>query len=122
MADEIDGGRGKELIDHERDSIHKGHLRMAILRILIEEDRKGLDIIRRLEKVTDGEWKPSPGSVYPVLQELEEAYLISGRTEGRSIVYSITDDGRLAMTILCKDIRKHRAFLDWMIEIGEPDC
>lgn len=122
MADEIDGGRGKELIDHERGSIHKGHLRIAMLRILIEEDRKGLDIIRRLEKVTDGEWKPSPGSVYPVLQELEEAYLISGRTEGRSIVYSITDDGRLAMTILCKDIRKHRAFLDWMIEIGEPDC
>ena len=122
MKGNITEASSRKLIDQERSSIHKGHLRISILRILFEGDRKGLDIIRRLEEVTDGAWKPSPGSVYPVLQELEEADLISGRIDGRSIMYSITRDGKLAMSILCTDIRRHRMFMDWLIEIGDSGC
>ena len=50
--------------------------------------------MRRLEEKSDGRWRPSPGSVYPMLQQLEDEGLVrSNEDEGRK-VYRITDQGR----------------------------
>jgi DNA-binding PadR family transcriptional regulator len=67
---------------------------VVILELLNEQPRHGYDIIRALEDRMRGFYRPSPGSVYPTLQMLEDlGYVTSEQQEGKK-VYSITDEGR----------------------------
>lgn len=55
----------------------------------------GYEIIAELEERTEGQWRPSPGSIYPSLARLEERGLISGTDDGTGKrQYSLTDEGR----------------------------
>jgi DNA-binding PadR family transcriptional regulator len=71
----------------------RGDTRTAILAVLAEGPGHGYDIIGRLEEKSGGAWRPSAGSVYPTLQQLEdEGLATSAETEGKR-VYTITDAG-----------------------------
>src|SRR5919106_1034527 len=54
----------------------RGNVRMAILALLLERPMHGYEMISELEERTGGVWRPSPGSVYPTLQLLEDEGLI----------------------------------------------
>lgn len=83
--------------------MRRGDIRTAILAILAEEAGHGYDVIQRLEEKTCGAWRPSPGSVYPTLQLLEdEGLLRSGEHDGKR-VYEITDEGRAQATNRIED-------------------
>src|SRR3954467_6272028 len=56
----------------------RGDVRSAILVLLHEQPMHGYQMIQELAERTGGEWRPSPGSVYPTLQLLEETGLIAG--------------------------------------------
>lgn len=72
----------------------RGDVRMAILVLLNEQPRHGYDIIRAIEERSDGLWSPSPGSIYPTLQALEDEGLLTiDNVEGRKTA-SLTDAGR----------------------------
>lgn len=74
-------------------SFQKGDLKYVILDLLKEKPRHGYDIIRELEELSYGFYKPSPGVIYPTLQMLEEmGYASSTEQEGKR-VYSITEEG-----------------------------
>jgi len=74
-------------------SFHKGDLKYVILDLLKDKPRHGYDIIRELEELSYGFYKPSPGVIYPTLQMLEEmGYASSTEQEGKK-VYSITKEG-----------------------------
>jgi DNA-binding PadR family transcriptional regulator len=74
-------------------SFHKGDLKYIILDLLKDKPRHGYDIIRELEELSYGFYKPSPGVIYPTLQMLEEmGYASSTEQEGKR-VYSITEEG-----------------------------
>ncbi|MFC1927761.1 PadR family transcriptional regulator [Chloroflexota bacterium] len=74
-------------------SFHKGDLKYVILDLLKDKPRHGYDIIRELEELSYGFYKPSPGVIYPTLQMLEEmGYASSTEQEGKK-VYSITEEG-----------------------------
>jgi DNA-binding PadR family transcriptional regulator len=61
---------------------------------LNEEPRNGYQIMQEVEERSDGVWRPSPGSVYPALQQLEDEGLIrSQELEGRKL-FQLTDEGR----------------------------
>jgi len=71
----------------------RGDIRTALLAILAEGPGHGYDLISRLEDKSGGSWRPSAGSVYPTLQQLEdEGLATSAETEGKR-VYTITDAG-----------------------------
>ena len=53
-----------------------GELRLALLALINEEPRHGYELIRAIEDMTGGGYAPSPGTVYPTLQMLEEEGLI----------------------------------------------
>jgi DNA-binding PadR family transcriptional regulator len=53
----------------------------------------GTDIMDEIEKRSEGRYKPSPGSIYPMLAHLEEEGIIECKTEGRSKRYTLTEDG-----------------------------
>mgnify|MGYP000635717144 CR=1 FL=1 len=61
----------------------------------------GIQMIRAMEEMSGGTWKPSPGSVYPVLKRLEENELIAGKLERSRAaprrVYRLTAKGRSAL-------------------------
>jgi len=72
----------------------RGDVRVAVLLALADEPMHGYQIMQRLEERSGGAWRPSPGSVYPTLQLLEDQGLVKGEeAEGRR-VFSLTDDGR----------------------------
>lgn len=65
-----------------------------MLTLLAEQPQHGYQLIKELENRYGGFYRPSPGSVYPTLQLLEEGgYLTSEQIEGKR-VYTITDSGR----------------------------
>jgi DNA-binding PadR family transcriptional regulator len=73
----------------------RGDIRAAILALLAEQPMHGYQIIQELTERTGGVWRPSPGSVYPTLQQLEDEELVretSSDTGKR--VYELTDAGR----------------------------
>ena len=72
----------------------RGDIRTAVLVILSEQSGHGYQIIQALEAKTDGAWRPSPGSVYPTLQLLEDSGLATSSEQDGKRVYSITDAGR----------------------------
>jgi DNA-binding PadR family transcriptional regulator len=72
----------------------RGDLKYVILDLLQEGPRHGYDIIRALEERFHGFYSPSPGSVYPTLQLLEDQGYVRGSEQDGKRVYTITDEGR----------------------------
>jgi DNA-binding PadR family transcriptional regulator len=72
----------------------RGDIRTAALLLLAEEPRNGYQIMQEVEERSDGVWRPSPGSVYPALQQLEDEGLVrSEEVDGRK-AFVLTDAGR----------------------------
>lgn len=70
------------------------NVRAAVLALLAERPMHGYEMIRELESRTGGIWRPSPGSIYPTLQLLEDEGLIVAESgEGRKR-FTLTDAGR----------------------------
>jgi DNA-binding PadR family transcriptional regulator len=72
----------------------RGDVRTALLRIIAERPMHGYDLMKELEQRSGGMWRPSPGSIYPTLQLLEDEGLLKGEEQDGKRVYSITDAGR----------------------------
>jgi DNA-binding PadR family transcriptional regulator len=72
----------------------RGDIRTAALLLLAEEPRNGYQIMQEVEERSEGVWRPSAGSVYPALAQLEDEGLIrSQESDGRKL-FTITDAGR----------------------------
>jgi DNA-binding PadR family transcriptional regulator len=75
---------------------NRGNLRFEILSVLAEQPRHGYDIMLELEQRRGG-FRPSPGSIYPALQMLEDAGFIKGREDEGKRVFDITEAGRASL-------------------------
>jgi len=71
----------------------RGDIRTAVLLLLQEGPMHGYQIIQELSARSGGTWRPSPGSVYPTLQLLEDEGLIAGQEAEGKRVYTLTDAG-----------------------------
>jgi DNA-binding PadR family transcriptional regulator len=82
------GGRGPR--------VRRGDVRAAILDLLAEgQPWNGYQIIQEIGARTQGVWRPSAGSVYPALQQLEDEALIRTEAgEDRRRMYTLTEEGR----------------------------
>jgi DNA-binding PadR family transcriptional regulator len=82
--------------NHDRHSGHgyhrrRGSLRTWVLSILQEAPRNGYEIMNQIEFASQGDWRPSPGSIYPLLDELCKEASLRKREDGR---YEITEKGK----------------------------
>jgi DNA-binding PadR family transcriptional regulator len=74
--------------------VRRGDVRAAILDVLATEPMNGYQIIQQIAERSGGAWKPSPGSVYPTVQQLEDEGLVEGaESEGRRLL-TLTEAGR----------------------------
>jgi DNA-binding PadR family transcriptional regulator len=71
-----------------------GDMKYVILKLLAKRPMHGYEVMKALEEETHGCYKPSPGTVYPTLQYLEDEGLVNAETVDGKKVYSITDSGR----------------------------
>ena len=70
----------------------RGDVKFLVLEVLAESPRHGYEIIRAIEERRG--FRPSPGSIYPTLQMLEDQGFIKGVDEGGKRRYDITEEGR----------------------------
>lgn len=73
----------------------RGDVRTALLMLLhLDGPANGYQLMQALEERSEGNWRPSPGSVYPALSQLEDEGLIRQITSDAGRAYEITDTGR----------------------------
>jgi DNA-binding PadR family transcriptional regulator len=72
----------------------RGDIRATILALLAEQPMHGYQIIQEVGERTGGAWRPSPGSVYPTLQQLEDEELVRTVPSDGRRVFELTDTGR----------------------------
>jgi DNA-binding PadR family transcriptional regulator len=80
------GGRGKRA--------RRGDVRAAVLLLLVEEPRNGYQLMQELEERSGGVWRPSPGSIYPALSQLEDEGLVRSDEAAGRRAFQLTDEGR----------------------------
>lgn len=72
----------------------RGDVRAAILAVLAEHPANGYQIIQEITERSDGVWRPSPGSIYPTLQQLQDEGLVTADESGGRRSFRLTDEGR----------------------------
>ena len=92
--------------------VPKGFLRYQLLKKLNEKPMSGSEIMSELESETSGYWKPSPGSIYPLLAWLQDQNLIKEAEQKEAGIrrYTLTDAGKTLLQTETKsreEIRKH---------------
>ncbi|HEX9108337.1 MAG TPA: PadR family transcriptional regulator [Longimicrobiales bacterium] len=88
-----------------------GEVRLALLSLLADGPAHGYELMKQLEKRSGGTYQASAGTVYPVLQQLEDEGLVTTeQLEGKK-VYRITDAGREELTREAETVDRiwHRA-------------
>lgn len=88
-----------------------GLLRFWVLNILSQRRLNGSEIIKEIEENSMGWWKPSPGSIYPLLSQLEKAEFVTRDDFNR---YSITAKGK-------ETIDKHFQKIRYFYSKTNPD-
>src|SRR5689334_20289788 len=94
------GPRGRR-----RRVFESGDMKYVILRLLKDKPRHGYEVMKELEEQLHGCYSPSPGTVYPTLQWLEDEGLVMAKDVEGKKVYEITEAGR-------KFLEEHRDAVD----------
>ncbi len=82
------GGPGR------RRRMRRGDVRAAALVLLAEQPYNGYGLMQEIEQRSDGVWRPSPGSVYPALAQLEDEGLVRAEESDGRKQFALTDAGR----------------------------
>jgi Transcriptional regulator PadR-like family len=61
----------------------RGFLRPQILELFGEQPMNGVDIMNKLQEMSRGWYRPSPGSIYPLLEQLEREGMIAKNKDGK---------------------------------------
>lgn len=72
-------------------SRHRRGLRAIVVHMLSRSPKTGAEIMDEMEEMSRGWWRPSPGSVYPLLEEMAKEGVVKRREDGR---YELTDTAR----------------------------
>ena len=78
-----------------------GYLRLIVMKTLANRKLSGYDLIKQIEKDT-GTWKPSFGSIYPLLEKLLREKLVEVEIQGRKKLYYLTNEGKKHLGIIDK--------------------
>ena len=92
----------------------RGNVRAAVLALLAERPMHGYEMIQELAQRTNGVWRPSPGSVYPTLQMLDDEGLITSDATSGKKLFTLTESGRA-------EAAKLGEAKPWADAVGEAD-
>lgn len=72
----------------------RGDVRMAILAVLADGPLNGYQVIQEISDRAGGSWRPSPGSIYPTISQLEDEGLVARDEQSGRRTLELTDAGR----------------------------
>src|ERR1700712_4417473 len=81
------GGRG-------RGRAPRGDVRAAVLQLLAEEPMHGYQLMQAIAERSGGRWTPSPGAIYPTINQLEDEGLVLVTADAGRKLVTLTDVGR----------------------------
>jgi DNA-binding PadR family transcriptional regulator len=82
----------------------RGDVRAAVLALLADRPMHGYEMIKEIEERSEGAWTPSAGSIYPMLQLLEDEGLIRGEDSDGKRRFTLTDTGRTEQAEKAEDV------------------
>jgi DNA-binding PadR family transcriptional regulator len=85
--------RGMGFGPGRRSRAKRGDVRAAALLLLAEEPRNGYQLMEEIERRSGGAWRPSPGSIYPALSQLEDEGLVRAEETAGRRAYRLTPEG-----------------------------
>ena len=77
-----------------RGRVPRGDVRTAVLLLLNEEPMHGYQLMQAIADRSDGRWTPSPGAIYPTINQLEDEGLVTVTAEAGRKLVTLTDAGR----------------------------
>ncbi|WP_169218293.1 PadR family transcriptional regulator [Brasilonema sp. UFV-L1] len=84
--------------------VRRGEARYVLLDALRDEPKHGYEIIKALEERSSGQYAPSPGTVYPTLQYLEDMGLVRADHQAARRVYHLTETGRVELEAHAQEV------------------
>lgn len=103
-------GRGQGRFGGSR-RISADELQLLVLSLLVEKPLHGYQIIKELETLSQGFYKPSPGMIYPMLSFLEESELAAVEMDGTKKSYVITESGKASFA---ENSERAKTLLEWL--------
>src|SRR5215470_15428071 len=82
----------------------RGDVRAAALLLLAERPRNGYQLMQEIELRSDGMWRPSAGSIYPALAQLEDEGLVRGEEQDGRRTFVLTDAGHAHVHERCTEL------------------
>ncbi|MDA0328121.1 MAG: PadR family transcriptional regulator [Gemmatimonadetes bacterium] len=99
-----------------------GEVRLALLSLLKDEPAHGYELMKRLEERSGGMYRASAGTVYPVLQQLEDEGLVRIQEEDGKKIYHLTDVGREELAGHVEETeriwKRAHGWKDWGVNMG----
>ncbi|MGH7660825.1 MAG: PadR family transcriptional regulator [Vulcanimicrobiaceae bacterium] len=97
----------------EQQRMRRGDVKYALLSALLKRPMHGYDVMQELEEASGGRYRPSPGSVYPTLQMLEDGGFVTSQVPGGKRVYEITGAGRTLLDERPRDDAEEGGSREW---------
>ena len=89
------GGGGRHRRRDRKRMFEAGELRLVLLKLIADQPRHGYELIKAIEELTEGDYAPSPGVVYPTLTMLEDiGFILERKSKDCKKIYEATDEGR----------------------------
>ena len=89
------GGWGAHRRRDRKRMFEGGELRLVLLKLIADEPRHGYQLIKAIEELTEGDYAPSPGVVYPTLTMLEDmGFIAEKKSKDAKKVFEATGEGR----------------------------
>lgn len=79
---------------HRRGRVARGEVRYAVLTLLAEQPMHGYQLMQAISDRTGGRWMPSPGAIYPTINQLEDEGLVDVTADSGRKQVTLTDRGR----------------------------
>ena len=99
-----------------------GEVRLALLSLLGDGPAHGYELMKRLEERSGGMYQASAGTVYPVLQQLEDEGLVRGHEEEGKKVFHLTDAGREELRLNEEQVdriwKRAGGWKEWGVHMG----
>jgi DNA-binding PadR family transcriptional regulator len=114
--------RGRRGRGPRRRFFRQGEVRLALLSLLQDEPSHGYELMKRLEERSGGMYQASAGTVYPVLQQLEDEGLVRIVQDDGKKVYHLTDAGTRELQDHGDEVetiwRRAHGWKDWGATMG----
>ncbi len=115
-------GRGRGGRGPRRAFFRQGEVRLALLSLLGDGPAHGYELMKRLEERSGGMYRASAGTVYPVLQQLEDEGLVRALEEEGKRVYHLTDAGKEELLLheeaVARIWKRAGGWKEWGVHMG----